>query len=169
MNFRKGIVCLFYKRERENEGEWSRTDKENKEDILSHQCFVILMHFYIFFIHLEILHTLCESDRFFYVYSTKKMKGNCRELMEWDCINNCDVNSTVTWCDWLRLLPGIVQLQTLIAHCVVQFKLRTTLSINKPQQMGTRDARWCLIKIQIGCHGANFETPKYLPVRLLQG
>ena len=93
MNFRNGIVCLFYKRERENEGEWSRTDKEN---IVTSVFWHINAFFYIFFIHLEILHTLCESDRFFYVYSTKKMKGNCRELMEWDCINNCDINSTVT-------------------------------------------------------------------------
>ena len=39
------------------------------------------------------------------------MKGNSQELMEWDCINNCDISNCVTWCDWIRLLPRIVQLQ----------------------------------------------------------
>ena len=38
------------------------------------------------------------------------MKRNGQELMEWDCINNCDIGNSVTSCDRLRLLPGIVQL-----------------------------------------------------------
>ena len=25
--------------------------------------------------------------------------------MEWDCINNCDISNSVTWCDWIRPLP----------------------------------------------------------------
>ena len=46
----------------------------------------------------------------------KKIKENGPELMEWDCINNSDMCNSVTRCDWIRVLPRIVQLHR---NCMV--------------------------------------------------